>query len=117
MKSSKRILSVLLALCMVVTLFSSLNLSANAETTGTSGTTGDCTWTLDGTKLTISGSGKMDDYEKCGPWGQSITEVVIENGVTSIGEGAFSYCSSLESITMPNSITSYRPTYAFYHDA
>lgn len=90
---------------MVVTMFSSFTLSANAETTGTSGTTGDCTWTLEDTRLTISGNGGMADYSNCGPWGKNITELVIENGVTSIGAYAFYFCSKLESVTIPGSVT------------
>ena len=35
-----------------------------------------------------------------------ITELVIPNGVTSIGNSAFYNCSSLASITIPNSVTS-----------
>ena len=35
-----------------------------------------------------------------------ITDLVIPNGVTSIGSSAFAYCSGLTSITIPNSVTS-----------
>ena len=35
-----------------------------------------------------------------------VTELVIPNGVTSIGKSAFSYCEGLTSITIPNSVTS-----------
>lgn len=100
----------------------------------TSGTTGSCTWTLNGTELTISGSGKMGNYNYSSyqtqlPWGTSITKVVIKSGVTSvgtyafadckqltsvsiassvteIGSGAFIYCSGLKSITIPDGVTS-----------
>lgn len=74
----------------------------------TSGTTGDCTWTRDGTHLTISGNGAMGD---CDPgenenlWGTAITSVTIEEGVTTIGELAFSGCESLTSVTMGDSVT------------
>ena len=35
-----------------------------------------------------------------------VTDVVIPDGVTVIGEHAFRYCESLKSITIPNSVTS-----------
>jgi hypothetical protein len=35
-----------------------------------------------------------------------LTSITIPNSVTSIGNGAFSDCSSLTSITIPNSVTS-----------
>ena len=61
--------------------------------------------------LTISGTGDMYSYsdESDRPWHNyrsSIKKVVINNGVTSIGSGAFSYCSGLTSVTIPNSVTS-----------
>ena len=36
----------------------------------------------------------------------SLTSVTIPNSVKSIGDGAFEFCSSLTSITIPNSVTS-----------
>lgn len=63
------ILSVMLILSAVpIGLFS---ITACAET-ATSGTTGDCTWTLDGTVLTISGNGYMYYYPASDylPWGE-----------------------------------------------
>ena len=35
-----------------------------------------------------------------------IQHVIISNGVTSIGQTAFNYCSNLSSVTIPNSVTS-----------
>lgn len=68
-------------------------------------------WTLlDGT-LTISGEGKMDGYTEYSnqPWYphlSQINSVVINNGVTSIGDYAFYKSTSLTSVTIPNSVTS-----------
>ena len=69
------------------------------------------TWTLavDGT-MTISGTGAMKDYGIDGsPAAQkkdSVKKVVIQEGVTSIGNFAFYNCSSLKSIEIPEGITS-----------
>jgi len=67
--------------------------------------------TLTDGMLTISGAGAMKDYDKCmPPWDgykRSITNVVIEDGVTTIGEGAF--CGpfhGLTSVVIPDSVTS-----------
>ncbi len=81
-----------------------------------SGTCGDnLTWTLDdeGT-LTISGTGEMDNFLyiswACSeaPWysvRSSIKEIIINNGVTSVGACAFYCCTNLVSITLPDSLT------------
>ena len=67
--------------------------------------------------LTISGTGAMKDYSKYGaPWRNHNTylrRVVIEDGVTTIGNYAFYDTSSLSFITIPNSVTSIGD-YAFY---
>ena len=65
-------------------------------------------WELNSGILTISGEGEMDSYNKS-PWYNSadtIKEIVISQGVTSIGDGAFKGCSGLTDITIPNSVTS-----------
>jgi uncharacterized protein YjdB len=78
----------------------------------------DVTATLSGGTLTISGTGAMADYTSSNPspWYSSshasITTVVIEQGVTTIGDNAFEYCRALTSVTIPNSVTSIG-TYAF----
>ena len=74
------------------------------------------TWTMsdDGT-LTISGTDMPSCYNSC-PWEaykSEIKKVVIEDGVTNIGENAFLNCSSLTSVTIPNTLTNIG-YYAFY---
>ena len=85
--------------------------------------TGDISWSLsaDGT-LTISGTGDMTDYSYSNTFGgdfgsywcdapwyrfhSRVKNVVIEGGVTSIGDGAFYHFDTLTSATIPNSVTS-----------
>jgi len=66
------------------------------------------TATLSEGTLTISGTGAMKDYtaSSSAPWRRSFTEVVIVNGVTTIGNRAFESCSELTSVTIPNSVIS-----------
>ncbi|MBQ6583292.1 MAG: leucine-rich repeat domain-containing protein, partial [Mogibacterium sp.] len=81
-----------------------------------SGTCGEnLTWTITGSGddllLTISGSGKMTEYTSwCwgeredppwNPWQSSITEIVVENGVTSISCNAFPGMDRLTKISLP----------------
>ena len=114
----KKILSILLAACLI---FSLLPVSAMAAPT-VSGTCGDnLTWTLENGVLTISGTGEMENYSPnngtTAPWGEncsSIISVVISDGVTSIGRSAFYDCARLTSVTIPNSVTEIG-YYAFYN--
>ena len=77
------------------------------------GTSGDVAWTYtsDGA-LTISGTGAMANYDAFTSVGwenykSNITSIVIEDGVTHIGNAAFFECNnaSLTSITIPASVT------------
>ena len=89
----------------------SWGITASAEETGAeTWNEGSLTWTLtaDGT-MTISGTGTMKDYyNENSPATQkkdNVKKVVIQEGVTSIGNSAFSGCSSLTDITIPESVT------------
>lgn len=76
-----------------------------------SGTCGDnLTWDLTDGVLTISGTGAMYNYEKREtPWDDyraSIHSVIINDGVTTIGNHAFYYCTDITSVEIPNGVTS-----------
>lgn len=75
------------------------------------------TWSLEDGVLTISGTGIMDSFEDgTQPWADSlsrITALVVEAGVTSIGDYAFYGCSNLTSVDLGYTI-SYIGDYAFY---
>ena len=73
-------------------------------------------WTLDGSELTISGTGDMWDYDDLwkypsnnpSPWAgnKSITSIIINDGATSIGTNAFMYCNNVGYVTIPDSVKS-----------
>ncbi len=108
----KRLLSFVLAVLMIASLLPATALAADIVASGTCGAEGDgsnLTWTLDSEGvLTISGSGDMHDYVYSSPWhenGNQIRSVLMENGVTGIGNFAFFECISLTSMTIPDSVT------------
>ena len=78
----------------------------------TSGQTGPLTWKYDtGTKtLTISGKGDMPNYdwEHPAPWqdhSQEMLILVVEEGITGIGDNAFRDAGNLISVTLPKTVT------------
>ena len=107
MKTRKiRLLSALLALAMLLAL---LPTAAFAEDNHNCGATSEdnVTWSLENGTLTISGTGAMADYVvgRDQPWyGQkgNIKKFVVENGVTTIGNTAFSGHTKLTEVDMSN---------------
>jgi len=61
----------------------------------------------DGNTLTVRGTGAMMNFTSKPPWGfpTSFTTLIIENGVTNIGNRAFEDCS-FSSVTIPYSVIS-----------
>lgn len=115
----KKRLLLMLVLALLLTFGAT---SAAWAATVDSGECGDnLTWTLDsdGT-LTISGNGAMEDYElewdyqanennetSTAPWGKKaerINNIVIDSGVTSIGENAFYYLNNVENVDIASSV-------------
>ena len=98
------------SLLFFICIFSTLNIYAEVY----EGSCGDnVRFSLDTSTelLSITGTGAMKDYSSylSVPWYSNtsyIKTVEISNGVTSIGERAFSDCSKLTSVTIPNSVTS-----------
>ena len=141
MTMKKRIFSVLLALCLFAALLPSTALAATVIDSGTCGT--NVYWTLDNDGLlTISGTGKMEYvWDTTTPWPgmkTPIQKVVVEEGITDLGEtmfyglqrltsveiharvttigrNMFSACFALQSATIPSSVMTIED-YAFSVD-
>ena len=110
-KKLGRGLALFLAVLQVMLVFAVVPVSA-ADDAATSGSCGNnLTWTLNDRTLTISGTGAMYDYPSfSAPWSSLFVEnVVINDGVTSIGQYAFSRNSldgNVETVSIPASVTS-----------
>ena len=107
---SKAVSLKVLSAAMLAVVVMSAGVSAQTWKAGTK-----ITAVLNGETLTIKGTGPMSNgwCVECDgappPWYKSkelIKNVVIENGVTSIGNVAFSFLSNLTSVTIPNGVTS-----------
>jgi len=109
----KRILAAFLCVAMLLTM---LPVSGFASTVPTSGECGShVTWKIENDVLTISGSGPMTNYTyymNSGPaWNSNydarefpFSSVVIEPGVTSVGDYAFMGCK-LTDVTIADTVT------------
>ena len=111
-------LGIILTLLLLIGLLAMLLATpASAATySGTCGGEGDgsnLTWTLDTEtgKLLIQGTGAMEDTswinQPSSPFysqRQYIKEVIVEEGVTSIGDWSFRNCENLISVMLPNSL-------------
>ena len=109
----KKFASLLLTVVLLATMLSVFAVPASAEAQTIPGT--DITWELteNDTKLTIGGTGKMPEFNVNAaldnrPWKdhiETITTVVIESGVTNIGNFVFYDCTNLTSVTIPYGVT------------
>ncbi len=111
----KVLLTFTVALCVLLGLGM---VSAQAETyTGSCGE--NVTYTLDTTTcvLTISGEGAMSNYYSASdspPWSaysRYVKAVVIEEGITRVGYAAFSNCSVLTEVSIPDTVTEIHPAF------
>ena len=106
----KKFISLLLSLTMLLSIVSIVDFSAYADTL----TTGKCgenvSYSFDSStgSLTISGTGDMTNYTYDSKSlfynNTNIKSVVIEKGITSIGDYAFYKCVSLTNVTITDSV-------------
>lgn len=111
-------INLLVVVMLTAMLFSTVNNSVYAKKSKrepveivNSGICGDSVcWKFspDSGLLVISGKGAINNYNFPGnpaPWKRtSIDSLIIEEGITGIGDYAFYYCENLRSISLPNSL-------------
>ncbi len=108
-----RLVACLLSLIMLMSLLPAANA---AETSGQCGD--NLSWSFADNRLTITGSGKMTDYNQRdrAPWyefREQIFYLSLPEGMTSVGCSAFYDCGSLTSVTLPSTVKEIGST-AFY---
>ena len=95
--------------------------AASSVAASTAAATNSCgegvTWALADGTLTISGTGRMTDYNSNSPapWADQadqITAVVVEAGVTTVGGSSFKGCTNLTTVTLADGVE-YIETAAF----
>ena len=80
--------------------------AAEKETAGSCGV--NVSWRLEDGVLTISGSGEMHNYIDRAPWSDSrneITGLVLEPGVTNLGDRAMQECENLQWVSIGPDVT------------
>lgn len=119
MTNSKKLINVFFALflCAITACFA-FEASAYGAESGTCGK--NLTWYFDGDDtLTISGSGNMSNYDAVNlpPWyhlRNQIEDVVVKDGVKSVGALAFLDCTEVEEVTLAKTVESVKYR-AFYY--
>ena len=103
-----------LPVCLLFALLLTAVFGVHALADETAACGDNLTWKVENETLTISGTGKMDDYKRMmggsqqttAPWdGLKITQAVLEPGVTSIGAFAFWGCEQLKTVVLPDTVT------------
>ena len=118
----KTLFTTLFTLCLIFGLLPATVLADNRPTSGTCGpnltwkfepTSVDAHGRWEGGTLTISGTGAMDNFRSSysSPWSSDysiypMTKVIIEEGVATIGDNAFSHAEHLTDVIIPDSLKS-----------
>ena len=117
-KNIRRIVSILMSAVLLFTTLVTANMSiVFAATSGSCGTNATWNYNTSTKTLTISGTGATKDYRDTNnkllgteqaPWidyKSEIRTVVVNEGITEIGDYAFFECTALTSVSLPNTLT------------
>ena len=101
MQKFLKLTALVLALCMV------LSVPVSAAEGGSCGE--NVRWSFENGTLTISGTGPMEDYEtpEARPWDHlrgQVTSVILNEGVTTVGNWGFNGMSNTESLMLPSTL-------------
>ena len=104
----KRLLSIALVLCMLVSLLPAAAFADNAPIGGSCGKS--VTWALKDGTLTISGTGEMAYYDgdNPAPWkkyGEEIKSVVVADGVTKVSSAMFDGLTAATTVSFGSKVS------------
>ena len=104
----KRLLSIALVLCMLVSLLPAAAFADNAPIGGSCGKS--VTWALKDGTLTISGTGEMAYYDgdNPAPWkkyGEEIKSVVVADGVTKVSSAMFDGLTAATTVSFGSNVS------------
>jgi hypothetical protein len=93
----------LLIMCIVLYIFPE---SVSADETASGTLSSNITWSISGNVMTISGTGEMGDVKNqpYSSYSSTVTEIIINEGVSSVGEGAFLNFSALKNVQLPETL-------------
>lgn len=89
---------------LIAVLLTVLSPVAKAEEMASGSCGEDISWSFDGSTLTLTGSGAMEDGMPWEEYREDIQKVVVEGKITSIGAGAFQNCDNLTDVDFGGSM-------------
>ena len=104
MIKKRSLLACVVLICMTLCMMPAGTICAESVSCGDN-----VTYILEDGVLTVSGIGDMDDFVSPNnvPWHEQrelIKNVIIDEGITSVGSYAFCNCTELETVTLPESL-------------
>lgn len=110
MNKGSYFLGIAAMLVLLLALLTGTALAADEEIAGADFNDGKMHWSISSDHvLTISGTGEMPSYlgSENPPWysyRDQIERIVVEDGISVLGDYSFSGCSSVTSVSLPNSL-------------